>query len=131
MSSATAGLVALIGPAGLGISAVLMVFVGNPFSGVTSAPELLPGGADHLGQWLPPGAGANLLRSTAYFDGHGAAGHLLVLALWSIGGIAAVRRRPPHVAPVRRAPVPAASTRGRAHGDGGRAGALRPASGAG
>ena len=90
LSATTAGLVALIGPAGLAISAALMVFVGNPFSGVTSAPELLPGAADHLGQWLPPGAGANLLRSTAYFNGHGAGPHLLVLALWAVGGVGAI-----------------------------------------
>jgi hypothetical protein len=90
MSSATAGLVALIGPAGLGISAALMVFVGNPFSGITSAPQMLPGAVDHLGQWLPPGAGANLLRSTAYFHGHGAASHLTVLVVWALGGIAAI-----------------------------------------
>jgi hypothetical protein len=90
ISSTTAGLVALIGPAGLGISAVLMVFVGNPFSGVTSAPQMLPGAADHLGQWLPPGAGANLLRSTAYFGGDGGAPHLTVLALWAAAGVTAI-----------------------------------------
>lgn len=90
MSSTTAGLVALIGPGGLGVSAVLMVFVGNPFSGVTSAPPMLPDAANHLGQWLPPGAGANLLRSIAYFDGHGGAPHLTVLVLWALGGVFAV-----------------------------------------
>jgi hypothetical protein len=90
LSATTAGLVALIGPGGLAVSAALMVFVGNPFSGVTSAPEMLPGAADHLGQWLPPGAGANLLRSTAYFNGHGAGSHLLVLALWALGGAGAI-----------------------------------------
>ena len=46
-----------------------MIFLGNPFSGVTSAPELLPAPADWLGRLLPPGAGGTLLRSTAYFDG--------------------------------------------------------------
>jgi hypothetical protein len=90
MSSTTAGLVALIGPAGLGLSAVLLVFVGNPFSGVTSAPELLPDAVGHIGQWLPPGAGANLLRSTAFFNGQGAGPHLIVLALWAAGGVAAI-----------------------------------------
>ncbi len=90
ISSTTAGLVALIGPVGLGIIAVLMVFVGNPFSGATSAPELLPAAVDHLGQWLPPGAGVNLLRSTAYFNGHGAAPHLGVLVIWAIGGVVAI-----------------------------------------
>jgi hypothetical protein len=90
ISSTSAGLIALIGAPGFGLGAALMVFVGNPFSGVTSAPQLLPGWVDHLGQWLPPGAGANLLRSTAYFHGNGAAGHLVVLALWTVFGLTAV-----------------------------------------
>ena len=64
--------------------------MGNPFSGVTSAPELLPDAIKHLGQALPPGAGANLLRSTAYFDGHGAAAHLAVLLTWAVLGFAAI-----------------------------------------
>jgi hypothetical protein len=67
-----------------------MVFVGNPFSGATSAPQLLPDWVDHLGQWLPPGAGVGLLRSTAYFGDHGAAGHLVVLLLWTGIGLGAI-----------------------------------------
>jgi hypothetical protein len=67
-----------------------MIFIGNPFSGVTSAPQLLPTAVGHIGQWLPPGAGANLLRSTAYFHGHGAAGHLTVLLAWTVLGLGAV-----------------------------------------
>jgi hypothetical protein len=90
ISSTTAGLIALIGVPGLGLGAAVMVFVGNPFSGVTSAPQLLPDWVDHLGQWLPPGAGANLLRSTAYFQGNGAAGHLVVLLLWTAFGLTTI-----------------------------------------
>ncbi|MGH3493882.1 MAG: ABC transporter permease [Sciscionella sp.] len=90
ISAATAGLIALIGVPGLGLAAAVMVFVGNPFSGVTSAPELLPDPVNHVGQWLPPGAGANLLRSSAYFDGNGAAGHLSVLVTWTVLGFAAI-----------------------------------------
>ncbi|MGW7524508.1 ABC transporter permease [Streptomyces sp. NPDC054783] len=90
ISATTAGVVALVGPAGLGLSAALMVFVGNPFSGSTSAPELLPKAVDDIGQWLPPGAGANLVRGTAYFNGNDSAGHIAVLTLWSVLGLAAV-----------------------------------------
>ncbi|MEU0186483.1 ABC transporter permease [Streptomyces sp. NPDC006207] len=89
ISATSFGLVTLIGPPGLGLSVALMVFVGNPFSGSTSAPELLPKAVDEIGQWLPPGAGAGLLRSTAYFDGNASAGHIVVLALWSTLGLAA------------------------------------------
>lgn len=90
VSATAAGLIRLLGQAGLGLSAALMVFVGNPFSGAASAPEMLPEGVDHVGQWLPPGAGASLLRDTAYFDGNGGSGHLAVLALWSVCGFTAV-----------------------------------------
>ncbi|MFF2999820.1 ABC transporter permease [Streptomyces sp. NPDC057950] len=90
ISATSVGLITLIGPAGIGLSAALMVFVGNPFSGITSAPELLPKAVGDIGQWLPPGAGANLLRSTAYFHGAGSAGHIAVLVLWSTLGLAAV-----------------------------------------
>ncbi|MFJ9821609.1 ABC transporter permease [Streptomyces sp. NPDC101151] len=90
ISATAAGLIRLVGPAGLGLTAALMVFVGNPFSGATSAPEMLPKGVDQVGQWLPPGAGAGLLRDTTYFDGNGGAGHLAALALWSVCGLTAV-----------------------------------------
>jgi hypothetical protein len=99
ISASTAGLIALIGVSGLGIAAALMVFIGNPFSGVTSAPQLLPTAVGHIGQWLPPGAGANLLRSTAYVHGNGAAGHVGVLVIWVALGFAAISLG--HHAPIR------------------------------
>src|SRR5579871_378599 len=99
IGSATAGLIALIGAGGLGLSILALVFVGNPFSGAASAPELLPAPAGAIGQWLPPGAGANLLRSTAYFGGHGAGVHLTVLVVWIVAGLAAIAVG--HHAPVR------------------------------
>jgi hypothetical protein len=59
-----------------------MVLVGNPLSGISSAPERLPEPAGALGPLLPPGAGGSLLRSTAFFDGAGV-------------GLAALGRRSP------------------------------------
>lgn len=56
--------------------ALLMVMLGNPFSGVTSAPELLPEPFGMIGQRLPPGAGGSLPRSVAFFDGSAAGGAL-------------------------------------------------------
>ena len=90
ISAATAGLYALVGTAGLAASAAVMVFVGNPFSGATSAPPLLPGAVRDIGQWLPPGAGASLLRDVTYFGGNGAAGPLGVILLWVGVGLGAV-----------------------------------------
>lgn len=90
IGAAVAGLASLLGPRGLGVSALLMILLGNSFSGVTSAPQLLPEPVGVLGQWLPPGAGGSLLRSVAFFDGSAAGGPVLTLALWSALGLAAV-----------------------------------------
>ncbi|MFD0718919.1 ABC transporter permease [Streptomyces globosus] len=76
------GLESVLGYAGFGIGSAVMVLVGNPLSGASTAPEMLPGWPGGLGRLLPPGAGAHLLRSTAFFDGRGAAPAAMVLAAW-------------------------------------------------
>jgi hypothetical protein len=90
ISSVVAGGYALIGYAGLALGALLMVFVGNPWSGIPTAPEMLPKAAGWIGQALPPGAGGNLPRSTAFFDNAGGAGHLAVLLAWAALGVGAI-----------------------------------------
>ena len=92
------GLGALFGKAGLGVGALLAVLVGNPLSGLTSAPEMLPAGWGTLGQLLPQGATATVLRSTAFFGGAGSSGAVVVLACWALTGtallsVAALRHR--------------------------------------
>ena len=82
-----AGLKELLGERGVALGALTMILVGNPFSGVGSAPELLPRPVGDIGQLLPLGAGGNLLRSTGFFDGAGAGGHVAVLAAWALGGL--------------------------------------------
>ncbi|GGK62439.1 hypothetical protein [Nocardia camponoti] len=107
------GLAAAIGTPGIGIGALTMLLIGNPFSAATSAPELLPQPWGELGQLLPPGAAATLLRSVAYFDGAGAMGPLAVLLAWAGAGIALVGvgmvrgRRVDPVASVDQIPVAA------------------------
>jgi hypothetical protein len=90
IAAAMAGLYSLFGKAGLGAGALVMIFIGNPFSAAATAPELLPQPVGGLGQLMPPGAGANLLRSTGYFDGAGSAEHIAVLAIWAGLGLAAM-----------------------------------------
>jgi hypothetical protein len=93
-----------LGIAGVGLGAGLMVLIGNPWSGMSSAPELLPSPAGTIGALLPPGAGGSLLRSSAFFDGAGAAGALWVLGAWALAGVAAglvLARRQPPSSPVR------------------------------
>jgi len=83
-----AGLHALFGNLGATLGAFLMIIIGNPFSGASSAPEMLPQPVGFIGQLMPPGAGSNLLRSTGYFDGAGAWEHVAVLAGWAALGFA-------------------------------------------
>jgi hypothetical protein len=106
IASTVAGLFALLGERGIALAAVIMVFIGNPFSAAGSAPELLPEPVGGLGQLLPPGAGANLLRSTGYFDGAAAGVPVTVLLAWTLGGLALLalataRARTPAPAPAQ------------------------------
>jgi hypothetical protein len=97
-------LAALLGAVGIAIGALVMLLIGNPWSGVSSAPELLPSAVGTIGQLLPPGAGGNLLRSSAFFDGNGGAGSLAVLIVWALLGLvvlAVVAQRQPASSPVR------------------------------
>lgn len=88
--AAVAGFAALLGRAGLGVGGLLVVLLGNPWSGVTSAPELLPEPVGAIGQLLPPGAGGTLLRSVAFFDGSGAGTAVVTLSTWTVLGLLVV-----------------------------------------
>lgn len=78
----TAGLAALTDTPGIGIDAVLTIFVGNPLSGLATGPWLLPHAAALIGQWMPIGVTGFLVRSLAFFDG----GAWRVLAIWIAAG---------------------------------------------
>lgn len=80
------GLQSLLGPAGLGLGAVLMMFVANPLSGLSTGWQWLPAPWGEIGQGLPLGAAGSLLRSVAFFDGGGATTPALVLAIWAVFG---------------------------------------------
>ncbi|MFC9394879.1 ABC transporter permease [Streptomyces sp. NPDC057027] len=111
IGSSFAGLATLLGKPGFGLGAALTILLGNAFSGMSSAPELLPTGVGALGQWLPPGAGGSALRSVSAFDGAAAGGPLLVLSLWAVAGLTATafgaRRRVEAAPSTEPAPVPA------------------------
>jgi hypothetical protein len=104
------GLAAALGRAGFGLGALTLLLLGNPLSAATSAPELLPQPWGTIGQYLPPGAAATLLRSVAFFDGAGDTGPLTVLTAWAAAGFALVvlgglRRRSEGEAVPDREPV--------------------------
>ncbi len=84
------GLHAAAGMPGLGLGVLVLLLLGNPLSGATTAPEFLGQPWRGIGQWLTPGAGGQLLRSVAFFDGAGASGPLLVLGVWVVLGVALI-----------------------------------------
>ncbi|GAA2828030.1 hypothetical protein [Kribbella solani] len=81
------GLEWLLGTPGLALGGAVMMLLGNPLSGMTSAPEMLPSGWGALGQLLPPGAAGTALRSVSFFDGAGAGRPLVVLTCWLLVGL--------------------------------------------
>lgn len=82
------GLQQLLKGVGIGIAAVLLILLGNPLSGLASAPELLPEPWGAVGQLLPPGATGTLLRNVAFFDGAAAINPMVALIFWLLAGLA-------------------------------------------
>jgi hypothetical protein len=80
------GLAGNFGMIGFGAGAVIMMIVGNPLSGIATTAYWLPSGWAELGQLLPPGASGTLLRSLAFFGGHGGGSAFIVLLVWSAVG---------------------------------------------
>jgi hypothetical protein len=97
---ASAALIALIGPAGTGVSFMIFLMLGNPASGAAGAPELLPTLWRDGGQFLQPGAFASSLRGVAYFDWAGTTMPLVVLAGWSLFGVLVLLTRRPKLVAV-------------------------------
>jgi hypothetical protein len=85
-----AGLQSLLGVGGTAIGAILFLVIGNPASGGSSAPELLPAFWRQLSQLLPPGAAITAVRDVVYFHGYGISRALIVLSTWVAAGAAVV-----------------------------------------
>lgn len=84
------GMGALLVPsAGLGLSAVVTMFIGNPISGATMPSVFLPGAWGQIGQMMVPGASSTLLRSIAYFPEVATSDQWLVLGSWVAFGLLA------------------------------------------
>lgn len=82
------GLGALLVPAaGLGLGAVVTMFIGNPISGASMPSAFLPGAWGQIGQMMVPGASSTLLRSIAYFPEATTSGQWLVLGSWIACGL--------------------------------------------
>lgn len=87
VSLSVLGLGLLLGPMGIGLGAILMLFVANPLSGLATGPAWLPQPWGDVGQYLPLGAAGTAIRSAAYFDGNGATTSWVVLGCWALVGL--------------------------------------------
>lgn len=84
------GMGALLVPAaGLGLGAVVTMFIGNPISGASMPSVFLPGAWGAIGQMMVPGASSTLLRSIAYFPEAATSDQWLVLGSWMAVGLLA------------------------------------------
>lgn len=84
------GVSALASPmVGLGVGAVITMFIANPISGATMPSVFLPGAWGAIGQMMVPGASSTLLRSIAYFPEAATSGQWLVLGSWIACGLLA------------------------------------------
>ncbi|MFE5022216.1 hypothetical protein ACFRAO_02510 [Streptomyces sp. NPDC056656] len=81
--ASVSALVSVIGIAGSAVGGVLFFLLGVPASGAATAVPMLPGGWAALGQALPPGAGATLLRKVFCFHDASISHQLLVSALYA------------------------------------------------
>ncbi|BAS20078.1 ABC transporter permease [Rothia mucilaginosa] len=79
----------LVPAAGLGLGAVVTMFIGNPISGASMPSVFLPGAWGAIGQMMVPGASSTLLRSIAYFPEAATSGQWLVLGSWIACGLLA------------------------------------------
>jgi hypothetical protein len=82
-----AGSARLLGAAGLGFAALVIVLVDLVSSGGPAGSELLPDFYRALAPWMPAGPLYSALGGALYFGGAGLAGPLLVLSGWLVGGI--------------------------------------------
>ncbi|SDS83969.1 hypothetical protein SAMN04488570_2827 [Nocardioides scoriae] len=108
MTASVAAAVALLGPVGANLG-TLYFLVGVVVSGASVIPEFLPDWARVLGQGLPTGAGASLVRERLYFPDASVAGPATVLVIYALVGVAVVMMTNTLPGRVRRNPqeVPA------------------------
>lgn len=87
-ASIIVGFQGLIGPPGIGVGAIITMFIGNPLSSAAAPPEFLPWHWGTIGQWFVPGATSALLRLTSYFPDAPTARYWWALILWAAIGMA-------------------------------------------
>jgi len=81
------GFNALIGPAGIGVGAVITMLVGNPLAAAAVPWQFLAEPWGLVGQWFVPGASATLLRTLSYFPDASTLVPWLTIAAWTAAGV--------------------------------------------
>ena len=87
ISLVAVGLGELIGLAGVGLTAIVVIFFSNPLSGLATGWWILPKPWGFIGQLLPIGATGELVRSIEYFNGNAVAMPVTVLLCWIAVGL--------------------------------------------
>jgi len=86
VGTVVSGSARLLGAAGLGLAALVVVLLDLVTSGGPVGSQLLPDFYRWLAPWMPAGPLYSALRGALYFDGEGLAGPLLVISGWLLGG---------------------------------------------
>ncbi|GAA5034998.1 hypothetical protein ACFQRL_00245 [Microbacterium fluvii] len=87
ISGTITGLAGLIGPAGVGVGAAFTMLVANPISAATLPVEFIAAPWGAIGQHLPPGAAATLIRNLSYFPDADVSGAWTLLIVWALVGL--------------------------------------------
>lgn len=107
IASTVTGLSALLGRAGIAVGAVSMILFANPLSAANVPVEFLLDPWGTIGQWMPPGAGATLLRNLSYFPDADVSFQWLLLGCWTVVGLLLTALDPAGRRAPRAAAVPA------------------------
>lgn len=86
-SLTTQALGAWLGPAGIGVSVLLLTTLGNALSGATIGRDLLPRWAQLLSPVLPPGAAVEAVTDFGYFAPTSAIPSVCILTAWAVAGL--------------------------------------------
>ena len=78
----------LLGVFGVGLTLILFVVLGNPSAGGAYQASLLPPFWRAIGSSIPNGAGVEAVRRIVYFGSYDVVGNLVVIAIYTVAGIA-------------------------------------------
>jgi len=78
----------LFGVFGVGLTLIVFVVLGNPSAGGAYQPSLLSPFWRAIGSSIPNGAGVEAVRRITYFGSYDVVGNLLVIAIYTVAGMA-------------------------------------------